>query len=70
MPFKAFSGTFLSKIYDRNFPGKGNLNTINYARMMGLAADDYRTNIRANLRFIRSYAKNDIGNWTLDGGQS
>lgn len=53
---RPFSGSdVLRPFYQKRFGGRGNMNTVNVAKMNKLSNGDFSTNHRANVRTIFSY---------------
>jgi hypothetical protein len=54
---RPFSGSdVLKPFYEKRFGGRGNLNTVNVARMNKISYGDFTVTNRANIRMIWTYA--------------
>lgn len=55
-PFSA--SEVLKPFYEKRFGGRGNVNTVNVAKMSKLSYGDFTVNHRANIRMIWTHSQN------------
>lgn len=63
-----FSQSPLNFLYDRTFPGYGNMHTVNVGKMNKVEFANFETSHRANYRAILSFAGESY--WIIDSGSS
>jgi hypothetical protein len=63
-----FSQSPLSFLYDRAFPGYGNMHTVNVGKMNKVEFGNFETSHRANYRVVHSFAGDSY--WIIDSGSS
>lgn len=63
-----FSQSPLNFLYDRTFPGYGNMHTVNVGKMNKVEFANFETSHRANYRVVHSFAGDSY--WIIDSGSS